>query len=778
MLVVHPQGQGAGAGFELARQVHVPVEAVVVVPVHGAPLPVGGQVAVDVEPGLAEEAGKVDAEIALRVGGAHLDFGAVPDEAVVLASAGALDPLGLHVEIGAQRPPLRQVQLRPAPGLVQAGVVGIGAEAPGQGKPLHQSAGGSVGEGEQIPVLLHLSRPPGVALLQAGRGEGGAHAGQGVAPGQTPLPRAHGGAVVGSRGGPVDHLHVGLQDAVPGLDEAHPAHEEILRGPVAHQCAGRSHVRSQAAHQLRRVDHGGEPELVLVGEGALPGLLDRLPVGAHGGGRRPPEAGVELLHLGLHVGVGIPVEEGPQVEVEEGGGQRPPALGVDPEDAGVAVVAHVLADRLHRGVGDVAPDQHALVVVVDDEAALHRLRPAVHDLSVLLAGRTAGIVHAVDGADVDRRQVGHQGLGGGDPALGRQGDVGVGEEADAPAREAGVGQLGDAVVEGHEGIGEGRGHEVLVPQAGGELLVGVAGEVVEPVVHAQGDGRGALGEAFHHLVGHVADGGRVGEADRLGRIAGAGQVVHVVAEGVAGGHGQVVHPVAAHELLPAAVVADPGEPVAPHLEGRSPGRLEAVQGQRRLSGDAVAEIGGQVPAAAPVPQQFHCGVVVGLVVASGQVDPVPPALRHDGVAAQDGVGLLQRRQAGSQGEIGLEGGPAYQQQGSGFCQGLLELGGVLDEGQPSAAHLLDVTHEVLGGAPFPLPRLGVHADTGPAVSFLDHDEGGGRQGRGEPQQAQNRCVSHSISSSKAAAEPRSGVDPPAGKGYPSAALSPPRPPSR
>ena len=165
---------------------------------------------------------------------------------------------------------------------------------------------------------------------------------------------------------------------------------------------------------------------MLVGWGLFPSAVDGLPIGAHGRGGWSKEAGIELFQHGIDVHIGIPVEASSQVQVEESRGHGTPALGIDPEDASGAVVLDVLANGLDGGVGDVAPDQHALVVVVDDEAALHDLGPAVHDVAVLLAGWTSGIVHAVDGADVDGCQVRYQRLGGYCVSLRRQGDIGVG----------------------------------------------------------------------------------------------------------------------------------------------------------------------------------------------------------------------------------------------------------------------------------------------------------------------------------------------------------------
>ena len=132
---------------------------------------------------------------------------------------------------------------------------------------------------------------------------------------------------------------------------------------------------------------------------------------------------------------------------------------------------------------------------------------------------------------------------------------GVGEKTDAAIGKAGLGQARDVVVQPHERIGEGRGHEVLVPQAGGQDRVGSAGQIVEAVVHAQRYGLFPLLETRQDLIGNVARCGLVGQANGLlGRPA-AGQIVDVVPQGVAGRHRQIVEPVASHELVAAVVVA-------------------------------------------------------------------------------------------------------------------------------------------------------------------------------------------------------------------------------
>ena len=95
------------------------------------------QVAIDVEPGFAEQAGKTNVERLAGLGFAYLDIRAIPDKAIVLAAIGRSNSLDFHVEVGAQRSPRRQVEIGTAPVLVQAGVVRVRAEGPFERELLH-----------------------------------------------------------------------------------------------------------------------------------------------------------------------------------------------------------------------------------------------------------------------------------------------------------------------------------------------------------------------------------------------------------------------------------------------------------------------------------------------------------------------------------------------------------------------------------------------------------------------------------------------------------------
>ena len=59
------------------------------------------QVAIDVEPGFAEQAGKADVECLAGLSVAYLDVRAIPDKAIVLAAIGRSNPLDFHVKVGA-----------------------------------------------------------------------------------------------------------------------------------------------------------------------------------------------------------------------------------------------------------------------------------------------------------------------------------------------------------------------------------------------------------------------------------------------------------------------------------------------------------------------------------------------------------------------------------------------------------------------------------------------------------------------------------------------------
>ena len=90
-----------GAGRQGIAQIDIPFKAIVVVPPHGTPVAVPHQVAIDVEPGFAEQAGKADVERLAGLSFAYLDIRAVPDKAIVLAAIGRSNSLDFHVEVGA-----------------------------------------------------------------------------------------------------------------------------------------------------------------------------------------------------------------------------------------------------------------------------------------------------------------------------------------------------------------------------------------------------------------------------------------------------------------------------------------------------------------------------------------------------------------------------------------------------------------------------------------------------------------------------------------------------
>src|SRR6185369_10872833 len=100
-----------------------------------------------------------------------------------------------------------------------------------------------------------------------------------------------------------------------------------------------------------------------------------------------------------------------------------------------------------------------------------------------------------------------------------------------------------------------------------------------------------------------------------------------------------VHAVATAELGEVVIAAIPGDPEVAHLEGRRVGEVELADRQCRQIRDALAELGGQIPATAPAVQQLGGSVVMAVVVAAGQVDAVALASQYDGIGPQEGVFL-------------------------------------------------------------------------------------------------------------------------------------------
>ena len=193
----------------------------------------------------------------------------------------------------------------------------------------------------------------------------------------------------------------------------------------------------------------------------------------------------------------------------------------------------------------------------------------------------------------------------------------------------------------------------------------------------------------------------------------------VLADGVAVGDADAgVHEVPADELLLPVVAAVPRHPVVAHLERRGVGVVELADGERLRFGDALAEVGGQIPAAPPPAEQFGRRVVVGVVVGAGDQDAVAGAPQDDGVAAEHRVLLGRLRQRLRERRVGLERGRADDDE-RGVGRG--GHGGV-DHRRRRAAHQADVLREVGRGLFLPLPGRRIDHHHRPRLPLIDHLE--------------------------------------------------------
>jgi hypothetical protein len=104
---------------------------------------------------------------------------------------------------------------------------------------------------------------------------------------------------------------------------------------------------------------------------------------------------------------------------------------------------------------------------------------------------------------------------------------------------------------------------------------------------------------------------------------------------VAVGDADLIHAVAAEELLVAGVVADPRDPVMADLEGRCIRKVEAADFEPRLLRDALAKLGGHVPAAAPALEELGDGIIMAIVIEPCEVDAIAGPLEDDGIGTQD-----------------------------------------------------------------------------------------------------------------------------------------------
>jgi hypothetical protein len=310
-----------------------------------------------------------------------------------------------------------------------------------------------------------------------------------------------------------------------------------------------------------------------------------------------------------------------------------------------------VAKGLVRRIWDIAPYEHALVVVVNRQAALHHLGPLLHDLAVLAARAGARVVHAVDRVDIDRRQIPDKGRRRRDLADRRERNVGIDQKTDlGPA----LGRLphedfGHLVVEHQEGVGVRLRHEVLVVLQGDQLLVLFRVTLINAVFHPQHDVL-ALGVLRQDLRGDVLGRAVVGDWDVEHCLPRRDQLLGVGAEVVAAGDHHIAEEITPHEFVLAGGVADPAQPVAADFKRRRVGVVEFADFQLRMARNALAEFARHVPAAAPAVEQLHGGVVMAVVVRPGGIDTLAVPPEHDRIGPQERIGfggllqnLAQRR---------------------------------------------------------------------------------------------------------------------------------------
>ena len=404
----------------------------------------------------------------------------------------------------------------------------------------------------------------------------------------------------------------------------------------------------------------------------------------------------------------------------------------------------VLPDGGDGRVGKVTPDEHPLVVIVNGDAPLHHLRPAIEHLAILLARRRLRVVHAVDGVNVNGREVGHERLLGDDVPLRRERDVRVSKEANL--RRAGrvllLQAVRDVVVERHERVGHRGREEILVHVTGLQLLVARRIRLVEAVFEAEGDVL-ALAELRGDLLGHMLGRGVLRDGDVEHGLALGDEVLGVVREGVAAGDVDVVAEIAPLKLRLAQRAGVPRKPVVANLERRTVGEVQRADLERRVLRDALAEVALQIPAATPRVQQVRDGVVMRVVVVAGEQDAVALAPHDAGVRAQCGVGLGGFRERGLEGWLGHERLFADDERGRlRLERGGDGLGGVRERGL-HAGHDLEVFHEVGGGLFLPLARVGRDDHGGLRTARVGDEQiipAGNAGGlRGEPRRADGEC---------------------------------------
>ena len=273
----------------------------------------------------------------------------------------------------------------------------------------------------------------------------------------------------------------------------------------------------------------------------------------------------------------------------------------------------------------------------------------------------------------------------------------------------------DVVVERHERIRHRGCEEILVHVAGLQLFVLGRIGLIQAVFQAERELL-ALRELRRHLLGDVLRCGVVRDGDVEHGFSLGNEVLREMRERVAVRDVDAVAEVAALEFELAGSAGVPREPVMADLEGGAVGEVQLAHLEGGVLRDALAEVRGQIPAAAPEVQQVRGGVVVGVVVVAGEEDAAALAPHHEGIGAQRGVGLGGLGDSCFQRGVGLEGFLTEDERGGlGLERGGDRLVGVCESGL-CARHQLDVFHQVCGGLLLPLARCrrDDHGGLGPA----------------------------------------------------------------
>ena len=216
-----------------------------------------------------------------------------------------------------------------------------------------------------------------------------------------------------------------------------------------------------------RQDIGGEDgrnHLVLVFcDAALrPGPVEGLPVPSHGPGGRTVVQPVELVKQVIHVCLDIPVEAIAQVVVQAGDEGRHPRLRGESFHAHPVQPGDILPELVQMGLRQPSPDQHALVVVVEEQVVA-QTGPTLDDRLELPRGRTR--TQRMDRIEVDRCEHRHQvGMNTSDRQR-RERRVRIDQESEENVRVLRRNPFRHTVVEMHHRAGDHRLEEVLISDA-------------------------------------------------------------------------------------------------------------------------------------------------------------------------------------------------------------------------------------------------------------------------------------------------------------------------